>query len=912
MALAYTVSPRIGYGGRLASRRRTRRVDAEPAYRHRPAATPAVEERRVLARYGGCTPLDPVGKVSEASQRAASPPSTKPVGPSGDGEALSARLAEIVAATPQAIDALEPSLRAILDATGAAGGALCVYDQSRELLRLAAEVGLSDEGCRRLRTIRRGDTASWDMPLHGLINRRAYLIESAAKNRYVPPLVETTTPVRTVACLPMYVGAIPVASLILIALSPCSLGEQDIRLLDAPLRELARVIEAFRRQASEAPSSPPTSATPPPAPAPRADTDGSAGAAPAQPLATALTRLQRENVELRAELDRVRDAAADTSSRTAEVDRLRARLAEAEAGAAHEQRVREKLEAALERGASAGQHEFSRAVEAARQAEVARAAMAAETVRLSTDLEQAHANAVRDAQRIAEQTVEVERLQAEAAVHERRMQEALEATRLASAARDAALAELAAAREERAALEGTVAGVREDAAHERDQLLRLQDEERGLRAGIVEQLEHVRGRTRELETELATRVQELGRARAEQAAALAAAATRVEQITAEASEMRARLAACEGTAHEHEREAQALRAARDVLAVELEQARTHAAELETELEGGARALEELRLDHAAELTAAGTDVDRLTAEATDLRVRLAAREDAAQEQEQETQTLRGARDALAVELEQARARAQVLERERAPAPPAPSQETVIDDPEPPLPTPAATGPSAAEAAAIVVLDADTAWDVPAITPDEEVANRIDALAPAHVLVNLACPNSLTAAATLRGRSTSVVLWGCVAEPARARMLLLGPIEPLPRPIDPDAVLPLLQRHGVRGARVLTVGEDVDTFISLRHDLTRQGMSVSMAWNAKQVGELLPLVRPGIVVLDLELAAADTAMVAALLAATDPPPATLLVMGRRDHAPAFAPALREPTVAALVRPLAEGVAAVLRR
>src|SRR5204863_218812 len=92
------------------------------------------------------------------------------------------------AAAPE--DMLEPALAAVLEASHASAGALCLFDQRNELLRLAAEVGLSDEGCKRLRQVRRGGMAGWDMPLHSLLNRRVYLIESAAKNRYVPPLVE--------------------------------------------------------------------------------------------------------------------------------------------------------------------------------------------------------------------------------------------------------------------------------------------------------------------------------------------------------------------------------------------------------------------------------------------------------------------------------------------------------------------------------------------------------------------------------------------------------------------------------------------------------------------------------------------------------------------------------------------------
>ncbi len=70
------------------------------------------------------------------------------------------RLAAAVRATGAQVavpeDALEPALKVLLEACGAAAGALCLYDQRQDLLRLAAESGLSDEGCRQLRTMRRG------------------------------------------------------------------------------------------------------------------------------------------------------------------------------------------------------------------------------------------------------------------------------------------------------------------------------------------------------------------------------------------------------------------------------------------------------------------------------------------------------------------------------------------------------------------------------------------------------------------------------------------------------------------------------------------------------------------------------------------------------------------------------------
>src|SRR5438046_3096277 len=162
---------------------------------------------------------------------------------------LAEQLDEIAAGAAAPEDMLEPALAAVLEASHAGAGALCLFDQRHELLRLAAEVGISDEGCKRLRQMRRGSMAGWDMPLHSLLNRRVYLIESAAKNRYVPPLVEAAASVTTVACVPLYAGATPVASIVLVAVAPHRITEQQIGPLSEPLRELARMIEAARRRA---------------------------------------------------------------------------------------------------------------------------------------------------------------------------------------------------------------------------------------------------------------------------------------------------------------------------------------------------------------------------------------------------------------------------------------------------------------------------------------------------------------------------------------------------------------------------------------------------------------------------------------------------------------------------------------
>src|SRR5207249_8597336 len=87
-------------------------------------------------------------------------------------------------------------------------------------------------------------------------------------------------------------------------------------------------------------------------------------------------------------------------------------------------------------------------------------------------------------------------------------------------------------------------------------------------------------------------------------------------------------------------------------------------------------------------------------------------------------------------------------------------------------------------------------------------------------------------------------WGCLADPGADRALMLGMIEAVGSPIDPDEVVATLARYAVRGTRVVTAGAEVDALMSLRQALARGGLSVSMAWDAKQAADPLPVVRPG--------------------------------------------------------------------
>ena len=97
------------------------------------------------------------------------------------------------------------ALQALREEFGAVAAAFCLFDPRRRALRLAAEVGLSDEGCRHLRSAREG---------------------------------------------------VPVGSLILITRAPRRLDETDVGALRPALRALALLTHDLRRRAGDIWSTP--------------------------------------------------------------------------------------------------------------------------------------------------------------------------------------------------------------------------------------------------------------------------------------------------------------------------------------------------------------------------------------------------------------------------------------------------------------------------------------------------------------------------------------------------------------------------------------------------------------------------------------------------------------------------------
>ncbi len=221
---------------------------------------------------------------------------------------------------------------------------------------------------------------------------------------------------------------------------------------------------------------------------------------------------------------------------------------------------------------------------------------------------------------------------------------------------------------------------------------------------------------------------------------------------------------------------------------------------------------------------------------------------------------------------------------------------------------------------VAVLDASDTWEsatidghhVTVVPPGAEAAPRLIEIAPARIVVNLAASGALETMAALRATGSPARFWGCLASPEPNRALPLGMVEPAARPIDCDVILAALEGYVGRGTRVVTAGADVDALMSLRQAMARRQMSVSMAWDAKQATDLLGVVRPEIVVIDLELPRRDGYTIAVRLAAVDPIPSMVLIPSGEDPAAGFAALLSDRAVAGRLVPLAHLLATTIAR
>ena len=94
-------------------------------------------------------------------------------------------------------------------------------------------------------------------------------------------------------------------------------------------------------------------------------------------------------------------------------------------------------------------------------------------------------------------------------------------------------------------------------------------------------------------------------------------------------------------------------------------------------------------------------------------------------------------------------------------------------------------------------------------------------------------------------------------------------------------------------------------------MARQGLSVSMAWDAKQAADVIAMVRPEVAVVDLDSLREGCAIMAGL-AGAQPLPHFVLMFGARDPAPGFAHAVRDPAHASRALPLDRLIAELAKR
>jgi CheY-like chemotaxis protein len=209
----------------------------------------------------------------------------------------------------------------------------------------------------------------------------------------------------------------------------------------------------------------------------------------------------------------------------------------------------------------------------------------------------------------------------------------------------------------------------------------------------------------------------------------------------------------------------------------------------------------------------------------------------------------------------------------------------------PPPTEAAPMPSAATGRLVAVVDEGRGWhgaaasenELVALPPRDATPERMAEIGAGYILVNLAVAGAMAAVERFRTAGVTTPLWGCLGSASRETVLGIGPVEILEPPLDPEHVLERLGPYLPHRRRVLAVGADGPAILALRQALARVGLAVSLAWDTKQAVDLLELMRPEIVIVDLGLPPrGGHPLVTALAGALDEPLVVLLPSGEDDE------------------------------
>jgi hypothetical protein len=159
-------------------------------------------------------------------------------------------------------------------------------------------------------------------------------------------------------------------------------------------------------------------------------------------------------------------------------------------------------------------------------------------------------------------------------------------------------------------------------------------------------------------------------------------------------------------------------------------------------------------------------------------------------------------------------------------------------------------PSAPTITDTVIIDHDPAWSAlssPAARVTVAAPESADSLAhfAANLAVNVAAPGALAAVATLQHHHT---VWGFVASPGSDRCLPIGQLVVAEAGREVATIRSITPHTGRRRPTVLVVGGEIDPTMALWAALTREGLSVTIAWDSAQVNDLLEMVNPDALVI----------------------------------------------------------------
>jgi FixJ family two-component response regulator/cell division protein FtsB len=207
---------------------------------------------------------------------------------------------------------------------------------------------------------------------------------------------------------------------------------------------------------------------------------------------------------------------------------------------------------------------------------------------------------------------------------------------------------------------------------------------------------------------------------------------------------------------------------------------------------------------------------------------------------------------------------------------------------------------------IVVLDTATAWEAHEITgqrvvvvpPSSTTVAQLRAEPPGRLIVNVAAPGALATLVELRAHGVLGPAIGVAGHGGADRVVGLGVVDAVEHSATADGLIAAVDRAAPRGARVFAAGRDAEALMKMRQGLTKHGLSVSLARDTKQIDELLAMVRPQVIVIDLELPMRQGYELVMRMAATMPIPAMVLILPNGDPAPAMLDKVRDRITAGL--------------